>query len=188
MANTKKAKVVNTEVTEVKGDSKNKTLIIVSAIILGLLLIGLYVKHIKNVNLEKSYQTSYLLDSKTTNLEIKNLDEVKQILTEIPSEFYVLITYTGNKDTHNLETGLKKIIDEKSLSDSFYYLDIKDIMDKDDYIARVNNAFNTDLIKKVPVILYYKDGKIVDTVTRDDNNCINAADFQKLLDIYDEGR
>ena len=57
-------------------------------------------------------------------------------------------------------------------------------MDEDNYLNRLNNAFNTDKNKKVPIILYYKDGKIVDTVTRYDNNTINASDFQKLLDIY----
>ena len=58
-------------------------------------------------------------------------------------------------------------------------------MNEDNYINRLNNAFNTDKIKKVPVILYFKNGKVVDTVVRNDNNMINASDFQHLLDIYD---
>ena len=58
-------------------------------------------------------------------------------------------------------------------------------MDSDNYLTRLNNAFNTDEITTVPIILYYRDGELVDTVTRDDANVINAGDFQKLLDIYE---
>ena len=58
-------------------------------------------------------------------------------------------------------------------------------MEEDNYLTRLNNAFNTDKITTVPIILYFKEGKLVDTVTRDDNNVINAGDFQKLLDIYE---
>ena len=58
-------------------------------------------------------------------------------------------------------------------------------MDSDNYLTRLNNAFNTDEISTVPIILYFKDGELIDTVTRDDDNVINAGDFQKLLDIYE---
>ena len=71
------------------------------------------------------------------------------------------------------------------MSDSFYYLNIENIMDQDNYLTRLNNAFNTDKISTVPIILYYKNGELVNTVTRDDDNIINAGDFQKLLDIYE---
>ena len=134
---------------------------------------------------EKKLSTSYLLSSGTISLEIKNLDEVNQILSEPPTEYFVLITYTGNEDTYDLETGIKPIIDDYKLSDSFYYLNIESIMDSDNYLTRLNNAFNTSEITTVPIILYYRDGQLVDTVTRDDDNVINAGDFQKLLDIYE---
>ena len=58
-------------------------------------------------------------------------------------------------------------------------------MDSDNYLTRLNSAFNTDKITTVPIILYFKDGELIDTVTRDDANIINAGDFQKLLDIYE---
>ena len=51
----------------------------------------------------------------------------------------------------------------------------------------INNAFNTTEISEIPVILYYKNGSLVNDgiVQREDNNPINAGDFQKLLDIYE---
>lgn len=202
MANTKKtnanstksAKSKNTnlnvskeEIKEVDGAQQifsNKNILIIVCVILALILVIFYGYRVNKLKETDILSKSYLLDSGTVSLEIKNLDEVNQILAESPTEYFVLISYTGNKDTNNLEKGLKRILDKYKLNDSFYYLNVKDIMNEDNYINRLNNAFNTDKIKKVPTILYFKDGKVVDVVTRYDNNVINASDFQKLLDIY----
>ncbi len=202
MANTKKtnagstksAKSKNTnlnvskeEIKEVNGAQQifsNKNILIIVCVILALILVIFYGYRVNKLKETDILSKSYLLDSGTVSLEIKNLDEVNQILAESPTEYFVLISYTGNKDTNNLEKGLKRILDKYKLNDSFYYLNVKDIMNEDNYINRLNNAFNTDKIKKVPTILYFKNGKVVDVVARNDNNVINAGDFQKLLDIY----
>ncbi len=162
-----------------------KTLYIVIAIIAVIAIVGIYIYRVQMIREEEKLSTSYLLSSGTVSLEIKNLDEVSQILLESPTEYFVLITYTGNEDTYNLETDIKDIIDDYKLNDSFYYLNVESIMEEDNYLTRLNNAFNTDEITTVPIILYYRDGELVDTVTRDDDNVINAGDFQKLLDIYE---
>ena len=181
----KKTKEEVKEMAVAKHRFSQKNILIAFGIIIVLLLIGIYIYKWVKVKDEEKYMNSYLISSGTINLEMKNLDEVKQILTEAPNEYFILITYTGDKDTYTLETGVKKIIDEYALSDSFYYLNIESIMEEDNYLTRLNNAFNTDKITTVPIILYFKEGKLVDTVTRDDNNVINAGDFQKLLDIYE---
>lgn len=189
MATTKKPKEVKTktEVTEEVEKQKNssRNLLIVACIALALILLGVYIYKWKEVKNEEKLSKSYLLDTGTVSLEIKNLDEVEQILSESPTEYFVLISYTGNEDTYKLESGLKNIIDEYKLSDSFYYLNVENLIKEDNYLTRINDAFNTDVIKKVPIILYYKDGKIVDITSRADDNCINAGDFQKLLDTND---
>ena len=202
MANTKKTNAGSTkstkskdtnlnvskdEIKEVSGAQQifsNKNILIIVCVILALILVIFYGYRVNKLKETDILSKSYLLDSGTVSLEIKNLDEVNQILAESPTEYFVLISYTGNKDTNNLEKGLKRILDKYKLNDSFYYLNVKDIMNEDNYINRLNNAFNTDKIKKVPTILYFKNGKVVDVVARNDNNVINAGDFQKLLDIY----
>lgn len=173
------------EVKNAKQKMSSKTILIIGLILLALILLGFYVYRWNQVKNEEKYMKSYLLDSGTVSLEIKNLEEVNQILTESPNEYFVLITYTGDKNTYDLEQDIKAIIDKYKLSDSFYYLNVENIKNEDNYLNRINNAFNTTTIKNVPIILYYKDGKIVDTVSRNDDNCINAGDFQKLLDIYE---
>lgn len=179
--------VSKVELKEVEGAKhifSRKNILIIVCIVLALILVIFYGYRVNKLKETDTLSKSYLLDSGTVSLEIKNLDEVNQILAESPTEYFVLISYTGNKDTYKLENGLKRILDKYKLNDSFYYLNVKSIMDEDNYLNRLNNAFNTDKIKKVPTILYYKNGKIVDVVTRNDNNIINAGDFQKLLDIY----
>ena len=163
----------------------SKNIIIIIAIFVWLIIIGIFIYNIERNKETNELTKSYLLESGTVSLEIKNLDEVNQILTEAPTEYFILITYLNDEKNNELETGLKPIIDKYKLNDSFYYLNIDNIKDEDNYLTRLNNTFNTDKIKKVPIILYYKDGKIVDTVTRYDDNTINASDFQRLLDIYE---
>lgn len=167
----------------IKNGSSKNIFIIIGIILLLALVIAYVYKVDKNKKLE-TYSTSYLVSTGTVSLEIKNIEEVNQVLAESPTEYFVLITYTDNEDTYKLETGLKTIIDKYKLSDSFYYFNAKDMLNEDNYITRLNNAFNTDKIEKIPVILYYKDGKIIDTVKRHDNNIINASDFQHILDMY----
>lgn len=189
---TKETKKTETKIKEVK-EAKNiftsKSFILIIGSILLLALVIFYTYRVNKVKETEKFSTSYLVNTGTVSLEIKNLEEVSQILAESPTEYFVLITYTGNKDTYKLETGLKTIIDKYKLSDSFYYLNIKEMLNEDNYLTRLNNAFETDKITKVPTILYYKDGKIIDVVRRNDNNIINASDFQKVLDIYEyEGK
>lgn len=163
----------------------SKNIIIIITIFICLIIMGIFIYNIQKNKETNELTKSYLLESGAVSLEIKNLDEVNQILTEAPTEYFILITYLNDEKNNELETGLKPIIDKYKLNDSFYYLNIDSIKDEDNYLTRLNNTFNTDKIKKVPIILYYRDGKIVDTVSRYDDNTINASDFQKLLDIYE---
>lgn len=184
MEKDKKTKKTKGEVNSSHKNGSSKNIFIILGIVLLLALVIAYIYKVdKNKKLE-TYQTSYLVSTGTVSLEIKNIEEVNQVLAESPTEYFVLITYTENEDTYKLETGLKTIIDKYKLSDSFYYFNAKDMINEDNYITRLNSAFNTDKIEKIPVILYYKDGKIIDTVKRYDNNIINASDFQHTLDMY----
>lgn len=162
-----------------------KNIFIILGIILLLIILAIFIYRWQTIKNEEKWRSSYLISSGTLSLEIKNLDEIDQILSEPPTEYFVLITYTENEETYNLEVNIKDIIDKYKLSDSFYYLNVQSIMDQDNYLTRLNNAFNTDQISTVPIILYYKDGKLINTVTRNDNNIIKAGDFQKLLDSYE---
>jgi len=176
----------NTPKTSINNEPNkmNNTLTILLIGTLVAILIFFYFYKWHNVKQEEKLMNSYLLTTDTVSLEIKNLDEVPQILTEAPNEYFILINYTGDEDNYNLEKGLKEIIDSYKFADCFYYLNVKNIIKEDNYLARLNTAFKTDKITTVPTILYFKNGSIVEVVKRIDNNPINSGDFQKLLDIY----
>lgn len=184
-ANNKKVVKTDTDAVNITKEKMNRGLAIAAAVVLVIVLVIFYFYRVHNVRLTERIQESYLLSNQTISLEIKNLNEVNQILKEAPDEYFVLISYTNSQDTYDLEKGLKNIIDTYALSDHFYYFNATSIMKESNYLDKLNTAFATDLIKTVPTILYYRDGKLTDTVTRVDKNPINAGDFQKLLDIYD---
>ena len=182
-------KKATNETKEVKNATQTitpKTIYIIIGVVLAVILIVIYIYRVNQVRKEEQITNSYLLTTDTVSLEIKNLDEVSQILAGAPqSGYFVLITYTGDAETYALEESIKGIIDDYKLNDVFYYLNVLDIMEQDNYITRINNAFNTDEIDKIPTILYYQDGELVYVVERDDDNMINSGDLQKLLDIYE---
>ena len=117
MANTKKTNSNSTKSTKSKNTNLNvskeevkevegakhifsqKNILIIVCIVLALILVIFYGYRVNKLKETDTLSKSYLLDSGTVSLEIKNLDEVNQILAESPTEYFVLISYTGNKDT-----------------------------------------------------------------------------------------
>lgn len=186
MAEKKVSKKAVKEEMNLKQNS-SKRYIMIALIVLAVILLGIYFYKWYDVKKQEKLSTSYLISTDTVSLEIKNLDELKQIMSEAPSEYFVLISYTGSEKTYELEQGLKDIIDSYSLSDRFYYYDATKLIEEDNYLEMINNAFNTNEISGIPVILYYKDGVLANdgVILREDGNPINAGDFQKLLDIYE---
>ena len=66
----------------------SRNILIAAGIIFILLLLGVYVHRFNALQDKDKFNTSYLVETGTVNLEIKNLNEVKQILTESPNEYY----------------------------------------------------------------------------------------------------
>lgn len=134
---------------------------------------------------ENKVSTSYLVKEKIISNEIKSLDEVADIFSEVPESYYVYISYTGSEEVYNMERDLKDIIKEYNLNDSIYYLNVTDIKDNENYIEDINASLNLESkkITQVPTIIYYNNGEVVDIIKRSDNNIMNVGDFQKLLDV-----
>ncbi len=156
------------------------TFLIIAAII-GLVFYGFaWYKVIK----ENRISTSYLTKAKVITKEIDNLNELSDVFSEAPSSYYIYIGYTGDEKIYSLEKDLSKLIQDYNLNDSFYYLNVTSIKDKENYIEELNKALNLEdkKVEKVPTILYYNDGKLVDIITKEGNNIMSVGDFQKLLD------
>lgn len=133
---------------------------------------------------EEKYINSYLISSGTLSLEIKDLDEIVQVLKESPSEYFVFITYNNDENTYKLEKRLKLIIDDYGLKDEFYYINVTNLKESSTLYNELNDAFSTTMIKNVPCLLYFKSDEL-EKIIIDEKKIFNADDVIKLLDEYD---
>ena len=151
--------------------------------ILGFLLIIFLIWYIiswKNVKQEEKLMNSYLITSNTLSVEIKDLSETVQVLKESPSEYFVYISYTNDEKVFNFEKKLKKLIDNYNLKDEFYFVNVTNIKDDENFYSEINETFNTKLISNIPSILHFKNNELKKVIYNKDLNK-TYTDFENLL-------
>lgn len=132
---------------------------------------------IKNKKINNGYINKYVSELQ--------YDELNNYLVEPASNTYIYLTYTGDKNVYNLETKLKKLINNYELQSNFIYVNLTEEMKKDNFIEKLNKNVNAEgQITKLPVILYYKDGTLTE-ILEGQNGLFNEGDFQQLLDKYE---
>ena len=166
-------KVITKEEVKQQPTNDNKMILI---IVLALLIAVIAIAKIAGVFDIKDYSKSYLLKHKAVTNEI--VDNNLSILPD--KDAFILVTSLNNEEEYNLEKDLKKVIKDNKIKDNFYVY----IYNENNKV-NLNNIFQVTGDIKLPTILYYKNGKFVDMVKREDQNMIEAADFVKLLDIYE---
>lgn len=175
---------------EVTTDKKASTITgfliaaIIAVWILILILIGyqIYQKY-----QEKLYDQGYFYHEKTAIHEI-TLNNLRTELEKINTDTaFILFNYVGEKDNYNLEKDLDGILNDYHLMDNFYYVNLSKEEAKlnCDATCGVNEELGTNLVSNLPAIVYFKDKKVVDVAQREDKKVLEAADFVKLLDIYE---
>lgn len=151
--------------------------------IIGLLLIIFLIWYIiswKNVKQEEKLMNSYLITSNTLSVEIKDLSETIQVLKESPSEYFVYISYTNDEKVYSFEKKLKKLIDNYNLKDEFYFVNVTNIKDNENFYSEINNTFNTKLINNIPCILHFKNNELKKVIYNKDLNK-TYTNFEYLL-------
>lgn len=151
--------------------------------ILGFLLIIFLIWYIiswKNVKQEEKLMNSYLITSNTLSVEIKDLSETVQVLKESPSEYFVYISYTNDEKIFNFEKKLKKLIDNYNLKDEFYFVNVTNINDDENFYSEINDTFNTKLINNIPCILHFKNNELKKVIYNKDLNK-TYTNFENLL-------
>ncbi len=159
---------------------KKVLLFLLIIIIIGFLILYIY-KWI-DVKEQSKYLKSYLIDTNTINLEMTDINEISSVLSETASDYYIYISYTKDKNIYEFEKKLKPLIDKYNLQNNFYYLNITDIKENEtNYKEKITKelGIETKTLNKLPVILYYQNGKIV----RSNIHTIN--DFKELLEIQE---
>ena len=164
-----------------------KNYIIAALIVVGSILLVLYGFSWYNAYIDHLYSKSYLVKNSIISKEIKSKAEFDNVLKETGNEYFILISYTGSKDTYKLEKSLKKVITDYKLEDSFYYYNVTDLKKDKNYLKEINSSLQEfDVtVKAVPTIIYVSNNTVSSSgiINRDDDNMMNAGDFQKLLDL-----
>ena len=175
--------------TEIKKNERyipTKNYIIAFGVVIGILLLVWYSFAWYKVYKEDKVSTSYLIKNNIISNEIKDLNEIVDVFSEAPDEYYVYVSYTGDEEIFAMEKELAKIIKKYNIADQFYYLNVTGIKDNSDYVNDINRALSlrNEKIIRIPTIIYYKDGEVVKDgiISRKDNKMMTSADFQKILD------
>ena len=162
-----------------------KNYIIAGLIIVGAILLTFYGFEWYKVIKANRVSNSYLIEEKIISQEITDLNELSSVLTEVPKSYFLYVSYTGDDAIYKMEKSLTKIIQEYNLSDSFYFINVTSIKDDSDYLDKINNALKLEnvKIKKIPTIVYFKDGEAIYAINKEGKSIMQAGDFQKLLEV-----
>ena len=166
-----------------------KNYVIAIFISLSAIFLTYYIFSWYNLYQKNEYSESYLLKTNTISLDVNDINEIESTFTESPSEYFVYIGYRNDEKVYKLEKQLKKVIDKYNLNDNFYYIDITNLKDQNNYLEELNKALNLEdkQITQVPTILFFKDGSITKdgVITREDKRIMEIGDFEKILEMYE---
>lgn len=169
-----------------------KNYITAIVLILVVVLLSLYFFEWYKVYQDDKVKDSYLVKSSTIT-NVINIEEIETVFVDTPPEdYFVYISYTGNKDIYDMEKDLVDVINEYNLNDKFYFINVTDIMEDENYIEELNTSLQIkeQKIAKVPTILYFKNGELAKDgiLYREDDHIINAGDFAQFLETKEYQR
>ena len=121
-----------------------KNYVLAAVVVVVMILLTLYGFAWYNVLRENRVSTSYLVKEKIISNEIQSLEEVSDVFSEAPNSYFIYISYTGSEEIYNMEKDLKKVINDYSLNDSVYFLNVTSIKDEKNYIEKINKTLNLE--------------------------------------------
>jgi len=161
-------------------DSTIRMLSIV-AIVLAFVLVAVasfkFFHQMENVKYSEEWVGKSYLVSKNVVHQI-SLGEILNVVNN--EDTFIFVTTLENEEEFELEKDLKKIVLDYQLESRFFVYPIEEA---NKVKAFENLQIASDV--KVPTILYYQNGNLVDSVQREDQKMMEAADFVHLLDIYE---
>lgn len=171
--------------TDMKKDQIIFALEVIATILATIIVLLVAVKTFRQMDFIKEdrmyknnlYSESYLVN-KGDSLKVSCDELDKAIMGE---KSFIYVTNLGTKEEYKLEKKLDKIIKDYKLQDNFYLYELNDNCRS----TALNSLQLTSDFKKVPMILFYRDGVLQEQIVRDDNEMLSDADLVKTLDIYE---
>lgn len=154
-----------------------------------LMMIAVVLVAIISVKLYHTYKDNKLGESVFSRMTgTIQYDDIENATSEMSTDGFILISYTKSEEVKDFEEKLKSTVIDHEMQNNFYYLDATEIMLEDDYIDSINKKFKLEdhlKITEIPAILYYKEGKLMTTISSTKTRMLQADDFDKLLDSYE---
>ncbi len=157
-----------------------KNYFIAAAVLIGVILLFIYIFEWYNVKNKEELLNSYLLETNTLSLEINTIEELEGILLEQPENYFIFTGYTGDEIEKELEKDLKNVIDDYHLHSNFYYFNVTELKDDENFIKELSDTLNYD-INTLPSIIYILEGNVESVVDKDNNEYLEVEDFKNLL-------
>lgn len=135
----------------------------------------------------KLYQQGYFYHE-NVNIKKVQIGELTTLLSNNSNEdAFVLFNYRGQEETYKLEKDIYELLKANHLENNFYYVDMTDVVGQKDcsLSCLINGELNTEEFKNTPAVAYFKNGQLIDIAQREDQKVLEAADFAKILDIYE---
>ena len=168
-----------------------KNYYLATLLFVGAILLTLYIFKWYQVFEAEKINQSYLIKTKTITNEINSLDEISDVFSEAPNEYFLYISYTKDENVYNMEKNLRKVIRKYDLQDHIYYLNVDSIRQNPEYLEELNAALNLqdEKVSSIPTIIYYKDHAPVDggIIKKENNALMQADDFEQLIEIMEIG-
>ena len=163
---------------EKKREVPLKNYIIGLAIIIAVFLVTWYAKKTYEISMQNKLSQSVL--SRVVG-EIK-YDETDNVLLEKSANYFIYISYANDKKTYDLEKQIKSTISKYEIQDNFYYLNVTDEMEKDNFIEKLNNKLDSNIgsANSLPVIMYYENDTLKSYLSSY-NGLFKITDFENML-------
>lgn len=132
----------------------------------------------------QDYQLTIPVISGTLN-EIKD-KEVYTYLDEI-DDVMMYIGTAGDNNCRKLEKDLKKFVVDNDLKSKIIYLNITNVKNLNEFYDNFNENFVIDnrYIDSFPAFIIFKDGKVLDYVSKINNKYLTIGNIEQLLAEYE---
>lgn len=132
----------------------------------------------------KTYKQNELESSPLDGI-VQKIDakEIKMSIGEM-NDVLIYFGYLKNDKIYYMEKRILSLLKKENLTDKFIYIDVTEYKDNNKYKDLIKDTFNTEIDSTLPIILYVKNGKVVEEITPE-YGLIQTYQIKDLIDKYE---
>lgn len=110
--------------------------------------------------------------------------DIKNAMKEINADTFLVVSYTEDLSIHKSEKEISAYLKKVNLLDNVMYLDAKNYLSEENFYDKLNKNLNLkkdSKIKKIPAVVFYKDGKQI-LVKDSSDKLLDKEDFKNYIE------